>query len=361
MSKQLQKLFLFAILFIMSALSLNAQVVQSFNNYHLRLDQGTITATTYEVVINIASDPSNGIRQLGTSNFQILFSDQFLSNPVLSSNSLTAAYDQANASLINPGTGVLISVFPVFTEVGRIVFDITTPGNGAFLWTDNVFDTKETVVYFDDEGTLRHPVQMTDLQNTTFELDLQSFDVAWKNKNQNDAIVNWITATEDGTTSFEVERSFNAVDGWEKVGTVAARGGSNYGAEYSFEDTQVSFYMPDVLAYYRLKEINATGLPAYSDTRVLKRTLPKEQNFINTYPNPVDETLIVEFNINSFSAGSIDLYIVAADGKKVFESRFDQSQPRNISIATKDFAPGVYAVFIRQGKQSLVQKFVKKP
>lgn len=361
------------LLLILGQLNTQAQVVESFNNYYVRVDQGNATNTSYEVIIYIAADASNGSRKLGSSNLQILFDNQFLANPTLSSSALSAAYNSVtvtqpkankasfNVSLATPGTGMAIATYPAYTEIGRIVFDITTHGNGSFIWTDNVFDTKETVVYFDDEATLRHPVQMTNLQNTTFELDLQSFDAAWKTKNQNDAIITWITATEDGTTSFEVERSFNGVDGWETVGSLSPKGGSNYGAEYSFEDTQVSFYMPELTVYYRLKEVNVTGIPTFSDTRVLQRTVPKERNFISAYPNPVVDQLIVEFNINSQTSGDIELYVVAADGRKVYEATFDQGQARNISIQTSDFPTGVYAVFVHQGNQSLVQKVVKRP
>lgn len=365
------------ILFLLiCSLSLNvlmAQVPQTFNNYHLRLDQGNITPTSVEIVIMMAMEPT-GPNRLGSSNFQINFDNILLTNPQMSSSGLTAAYDLVNVtqpadnkvsfnvSLTNAGTGMPVSFFPTFQEIGRIQFDIVTAGSASFNWTDHLFDTKETVVYFDNELHLRHPVQLIDLENQTFDLDLQSFAADWKNEFENDALLEWVTATEDGTLAFIIERSFDGISGWEEIGEVVARGNGNYGSSYNFEDTQVSFEMPGTYVYYRLKEKHISGVDSYSDAVSLKRRFPKEQNYLNAYPNPVGEEMLnVEFNIQASANEKIELLLLDISGRIAFQAQFEMSQARYIQIPTVDLAAGHYTVFIRNAKQSLVQKLVKKP
>jgi hypothetical protein len=364
-------LFLFCFLIIGSALG--AQVPQTFNNYHLRLDQGNITATNVEVIVMMAMEPS-GPNRLGSSNLQINFDPTLLNNPQLSSASLSPAYDLVNVtnpttgkasfniSLANAGSGMPVSFFPTFQEIGRIQFDIVTAGTASFSWTDNIFDTKETVVYFDDEANLRHPVQLINLENTTFDLDLQSFAASWKNEYENDALLEWVTATEDGTLSFIVERSFDGVSGWEEVGEQVATGNSNYGSAYNFEDLQVSFQMPGTYVYYRLKEKHISGVDSYSDAVSLRRQFPKEKNYLIAYPNPIsNEVLNVEFNIQAANQEKIDLLILDLSGRVAFQTSFNVNQARSIQIPAEQFAAGHYTVFVRTNQQSLVQKIVKKP
>lgn len=372
MRLNLQKTLLFFI-FSLSVNVLMAQVPQTFNNYHLRLDQGNITANSIEIVIMMAIEPS-GPNRLGSSNFQVNFDNSLLSNPQMSSSSLTAAYDLVNltqptndkvsfnVSLSNPGSGMPLSSFPTFQEIGRIQFDIVTAGSASFNWTDNLFDTKETVVYFDDELSLRHPVQLINLENQTFDLDLQSFAADWKNEFENDALLEWVTATEDGTFAFIIERSFDGISGWEEIGEVVARGNSSYGSSYNFEDTQVSFQMPGTYVYYRLKEKHISGVDSYSDAVSLKRRFPKEQNYLNAYPNPVGEEMLnVEFNMQAAANGKIELLLLDISGRVAFQAEFDVDQARYIQIPTEGLAAGHYTVFIRNAKQSLVQQLVKKP
>ena len=163
---------------------------------------------------------------------------------------------------------------------------------------------------------------------------------------QTDALLNWVTATENGNKLFEVERSYNGED-FETVISIPSladeNGFSQSELNYQFTDRNAAILGNHI--YYRLKQIDYDQEFSYSDIRLV--------DFSNTaistqlFPNPAQrsETVIVQADkIN-------ELTIITATGEVVLQKEFDQAV-KSTSISTEQFSSGVYFVTVNK-KQTL--------
>ncbi len=99
--------------------------------------------------------------------------------------------------------------------------------------------------------------------------------------------IEWQTAQEDNFSSFELERSSNAVD-WTFLETISGIGSSNMVHDYKTVDEQPL----NDRNYYRMKLIDLDGTFQYSDIEFVIISEEKRAAF-QLYPNPVHSYLIV--------------------------------------------------------------------
>lgn len=76
-------------------------------------------------------------------------------------------------------------------------------------------------------------------------------------RNDNNVVVNWVTANEENNERFEIERSIDAQE-WELAGIVKGKGTTSVASHYSYKD-----YNADA-RYYRVKQIDFDGKFDYS-------------------------------------------------------------------------------------------------
>jgi hypothetical protein len=116
-------------------------------------------------------------------------------------------------------------------------------------------------------------------------------------KDKNVHLLNWITATEQNASYFEVQYSANGND-FAAIGNVRAAGNSNTPQYYDFtnQPTNQSTHQP--ICYYRLKMIDFDGSFEYSNVITIKED-GKEVTII-AFPNP-SETGIFTLQGKSFA------------------------------------------------------------
>lgn len=119
---------------------------------------------------------------------------------------------------------------------------------------------------FANDGTMYNFAKTGGLSNfiprhTALPVTLNFFKAS---KQQNTALLQWQTATEQNSKSFIVERS---ADGniFIAIGNLQAAGNSTTIKSYSYEDAATL----QGNNYYRLKQVDADGKTAYSDVRLL--------------------------------------------------------------------------------------------
>jgi len=102
-------------------------------------------------------------------------------------------------------------------------------------------------------------------------------------KKQENAILEWSTATEDNVSHFEIEKSTDLLD-WSYVSSKTAKGNSVTTQNYSTTD----FDLWTGITYYRLKTIDFDGYTEISDYRII------ENNTIDVsiYPNPSQDNTV---------------------------------------------------------------------
>ncbi len=110
--------------------------------------------------------------------------------------------------------------------------------------------------------------------------------------------LNWTTSQEINNSHFDVERSSNGTS-FEKIGTVAARGGITNA--YSFNDTKAG-----TVNFYRLKQVDKNGASTYSKTVLIRGDLDKIVAKVS--PNPFSGSVNVSFQSVKAETVSIRLY-----------------------------------------------------
>ena len=112
-------------------------------------------------------------------------------------------------------------------------------------------------------------------------VELLSINSRWSD-DQNDAIVNWITASERDLDHFDVERAPGEKLDFTKVGEVKAAGNATVKKSYTFTDKSTSGDRSDQF-YYRLKMVDKNGAYNYSPVVNLQR---HETYSFQVTPNP---------------------------------------------------------------------------
>ena len=149
----------------------------------------------------------------------------------------------------------------------------------------------------------------------------------------------WKTATEIGTKSFDIEIS-NDGQSFSKIATVKALGSSGI---YSIEDKAAH----SGKAFYRLKIVDIDGKFSYSQVIWIM----SEGTTISIYPNPVKN--IITINIGSSKILQTTAGVYDANGrllKNILISNYQQS------LIVQPFAKGVYQIKFADGT---VQSFIK--
>ncbi|MEO1450663.1 MAG: PKD domain-containing protein, partial [Bacteroidota bacterium] len=101
--------------------------------------------------------------------------------------------------------------------------------------------------------------------NTAFPVEGLELKVS---QDGNDGLVEWVTASEQNSAHFDIERSLDG-ENFEAVGAVSAAGTSSSLLEYSFRDENVGNLRQSPL-YYRLRQVDLDGAFALSDRVVLR-------------------------------------------------------------------------------------------
>lgn len=94
----------------------------------------------------------------------------------------------------------------------------------------------------------------------------------------------WAVTKEWENSHFEVERSINNVQNWEKIGEVSGKGYSDKVTEYAFDDKTIP--AAGGTLFYRLKQVNLSGSFFYTETRAIKIDPVSGASSWVIYPNP---------------------------------------------------------------------------
>jgi Secretion system C-terminal sorting domain len=173
-----------------------------------------------------------------------------------------------------------------------------------------------------------------------------SFDGKFINKNQIN--LSWITASENGTRNFEVERSYDGLN-FEKFATVIAAGNSTTTKNYNQIDNN---FKRNEKNYYRLKMNDINGQFRYSEIVMLQ-----DKNFtpVELFPNPVkDGILNIRLSENLINK-KLNLVIYSSDGKEVLKKVLTQNvHLQQINITS--LSTGSYTIQINDGKEKVFQE-----
>ena len=160
-------------------------------------------------------------------------------------------------------------------------------------------------------------------------------------KQNNDALLQWKTANEIGTSKFEVQRS-NDGQIFTTIGTVAA-GGSLYSL------TDANTFSSRTVAFYRLKSIDADDRFTYSNIIKLSK---QTSAAVTVYPNPVSDVLSIS---GLQQKGTVLLY--SAEGKLLQQQTVTA---QTMTIDMSKYTKGIYLLQYKTGDEVVNRKIIKQ-
>lgn len=243
-----------------------------------------------------------------------------------------------NASPGNPQSAIALSGIPALQNVPsgttvtfRLVAWTATGISGTF--------------YFNSGGTNPTLAINGTISSTPLPVTLISFKGQSEN---NENILNWVTANEDNVASFELERGTNG-HSFDKIATLSAKGNSTTSNNhYTYNDATAS-----ATAYYRLKMVDVDGKANYSDIVVLRKGVM--QNTINVYPNPAESTLFLEGLTNNSSYRITD-----ALGREAISTTTIHAEGALTSINISGLVQGIYFLQLTNDNRTETIRFIKK-
>lgn len=168
--------------------------------------------------------------------------------------------------------------------------------------------------------------------------------------------IQWTTAREHNTATYEVEKQVNRGD-FIRIATQKAAGHSDGLITYSYLDPTES----GTQTYYRIKQIDQDGIASYSSVVALK--LPEvEKLAAGGYPNPVKD--LYHLRIQHPESGWIEAHIRNIQGQLVKKERLwvSGNQPNEFQLNLSQLEAGCYFLETVQpllGEKSKVQRIMK--
>ena len=180
-------------------------------------------------------------------------------------------------------------------------------------------------------------------------LNFLSFSAKLENSFAAQVSLNWETANEVNTQSFNIEKS---KDGkiFEAIGNIQANNisGTNY---YTFKDENA---FPGI-SYYRIKQQDKDGKYAYSTVLSIEN---KENLKFSVYPNPCTDYISLSYPA---STSETELNIVNIMGEKVISQKIAAGIVLTNTKIDVSFIPsGYYVVVLNDGENKSFVRFVKQ-
>jgi uncharacterized repeat protein (TIGR01451 family) len=167
-----------------------------------------------------------------------------------------------------------------------------------------------------------------------------------------DILLEWTTASEVNNAGFELQRRSEFEDKFEKIGWVAGRGdATQQRTKYDFLDKNVS---PNVVYYYRLRQIDMDGTEKMSDV-VYATILSGDGQRVWIYPNPAVGDITVKFGRRTMKEVKIEL--TSAQGQLIQSQEFE-AENLEYPLFLDNIPSGIYFIKITEGAQYYHQKII---
>ncbi len=251
--------------------------------------------------------PATSYASLGewrTASGQDLLSDSL--NPFFAD---AAAGNLAPREILLDNKGVNVGIT---TDILNAARSATTPDVGAYEFV----------------GSVTLPVKLVSI---------------FASKLKADVLVNWKTASEANSASYEIERSLDGVQ-FMYAGNTAAINAAN-GAAYNFTDKNAVYLATGAVMYYRLKMIDKDGRFEYSPIATVR--LGNDLGVsVESYPNPFKEAVSLKITATSLQIAT--LHITDLAGKVIDRERITLQPGVNVLSVNNSgkWASGTYIAVV---------------
>ncbi|MEL6650994.1 MAG: T9SS type A sorting domain-containing protein [Bacteroidota bacterium] len=185
-----------------------------------------------------------------------------------------------------------------------------------------------------------------------FPVEWLSFEVE---RAKSDARLEWITASEQNSDYFLVERSLDGQH-FENLAKVNAAGTTSQQSAYQFTDQGISS-LTSTRILYRLKQVDLDGRFDYSKVVELQLSTSNRQLSLEAYPNPAEDVLHIRMNYE----GAARFKVISSTGQVIFARDFYSSEMvQALDLEVSDWPAGIYSVILDADRGRTFEQIVKK-
>ncbi|NUN10192.1 MAG: T9SS type A sorting domain-containing protein [Ignavibacteriaceae bacterium] len=185
-----------------------------------------------------------------------------------------------------------------------------------------------------------YPYRGADEGNIPIPVELTSFSATVSGTSVN---LNWSTATEVNTKSFEIERK--STGEWNKVGSVSASGNSTEIRNYVFTDAGLSAGKYS----YRLRIVDFDGTFKYSPAAEVNVGMPMEFSLSQNYPNPFNPSTVISFQLPVSGKVSLKVYDVTGKEVSTLVNEVKEAGYHSVKFDASDLTSGMYVYELKSG------------
>ncbi|RPA66923.1 T9SS C-terminal target domain-containing protein [Cyclobacteriaceae bacterium YHN15] len=269
-------------------------------------------------------------------------------NIVLGGSDAILDFGNANIFINSTGGGLSISGWNLNSDDICINPTDDLPPSGERNSTGNIYWTEET-------------------SNICALLNLRVLPVEYLyfnptlNRENRFVKLTWATAKEWENSHFEIERSVNGVNNWEKIGQKEGMGWSDMPVGYEFADEELPLVGGNV--YYRLKQVDFDASFSYSKVVSVKvPSLQLTKGVWRVYPNPTNgEKFRIELlNAKEYNGENVQIRLVTPiAGDKTFVGSNINEVSNQLEDFFKRVNKGVYVLEIFWGQKLEYVKVLK--
>jgi azurin len=167
-------------------------------------------------------------------------------------------------------------------------------------------------------------------------VEIARFDVQ---KNENNFVLSWATASETDNAGFDVQRSVD--DGpFETVGFREGAGTTEQGQTYRFKDANVPFDASTI--DYRLRQKDLDGSTEMGPTRTVELGDPNSASLLSPFPNPTTEQATVRYKLPKDGAVTLSVYNVLGQRVATLVDGRQTAGRKEHTLDASSLSSGVY-------------------
>lgn len=188
--------------------------------------------------------------------------------------------------------------------------------------------------------------------NGSLPVEMKSFTA---NASNNSVTLMWKTSSEINNQGFDVERSDNGINSWNKVGFVKGSGTTNQEKDYKFTDSKLQ----SGKYKYRLKQVDYNGnFEYYTLQNEINITVPGKFVLSQNYPNPFNPATKIEFQISSQENVSLVVSDITGRTITTLVNKNLEAGYYKIDFDGSKLSSGIYFYTLKAGNNVSVKKMV---
>lgn len=179
-------------------------------------------------------------------------------------------------------------------------------------------------------------------------VELTSFNA---NCTENATTINWQTASEHNSATFEVEKSRDGSN-WALLAAIPAAGNSSSILDYSVVDDDKT----SAIVYYRLNQIDIDGVSKLCGP--ISAICNDSESFdAMVYPNPAQD--LITLKLTNIETQNVSIQIIGSDGKVIYQiTRLLDVGSTILPLSIEELKSGIYSLLIQSASGLRALKLV---